>query len=62
VPGIEQAIAKALSPEFRQGLRGLRNPYDACGDGTASRRIKDVLKTIDVSPRVMKKEFRDYLR
>ena len=62
VPGIEQAIAKALSPEFRHGLRGLRNPYDACGDGNASRRIKDVLKTIDVSPRVMKKEFRDYLR
>ena len=62
VAGIERAIETALSQEFRQGLRELKNPYDAYGDGNASRRIKNVLKSIDVSPRVMKKEFRDYLR
>ena len=61
-PAIEKAIATALSQEFRQGLEGLANPYDVCGDGLASRRIKDVLKSIDLSPGVMKKEFREYLR
>jgi len=37
---IVEAVRRALDPAFRRGLEGLVNPY---GDGTASRRIVDVL-------------------
>ena len=35
------AMDRALSPEFRESLRGVDNPY---GDGTTSRRITEILK------------------
>jgi len=38
--GIVAAVRRAVDPRFRRGLAGLVNPY---GDGTASRRIVDVL-------------------
>jgi UDP-N-acetylglucosamine 2-epimerase (non-hydrolysing)/GDP/UDP-N,N'-diacetylbacillosamine 2-epimerase (hydrolysing) len=37
---ILEASRRALRPEFREGLRGLDNPY---GDGRASERIRDAL-------------------
>jgi UDP-N-acetylglucosamine 2-epimerase (non-hydrolysing)/GDP/UDP-N,N'-diacetylbacillosamine 2-epimerase (hydrolysing) len=37
------AITKALSPEFRDSLRGMANPY---GDGTAAETIARVLTTV----------------
>jgi UDP-N-acetylglucosamine 2-epimerase len=38
---IQQALQKALSPEFRNSLSGMKNPY---GDGCASERIIKILK------------------
>jgi UDP-N-acetylglucosamine 2-epimerase (non-hydrolysing)/GDP/UDP-N,N'-diacetylbacillosamine 2-epimerase (hydrolysing) len=49
---IEQAMARALSPEFRPGLAGLENPY---GDGTAGERIAGVLSRIDLDERLLRK-------
>jgi UDP-hydrolysing UDP-N-acetyl-D-glucosamine 2-epimerase len=49
------AIRKALSREFRDTLKGLENPY---GDGTASSRILQVLKSAPLSG-IMKKHFHD---
>ncbi len=37
------ALQRALTPEFRAGLSGMRNPY---GDGTAAERIAEVLTTL----------------
>ena len=37
---IRAAIERAAQPEFREGLRGMSNPY---GDSTAGRRIADLL-------------------
>ena len=56
---IETAIRKACSEEFRSGLHSLENPYDVTRDGSASRRIKDVLKTLELSPAVLQKHFHD---
>jgi len=39
---VAAAIRRAVTPEFRAGLRGLPNPY---GDGRASERIAEVLRT-----------------
>jgi len=52
-------IRQALSPEFRQQLHKLANPYSPFGDGRTSRRIKNILKRVDVSPEVLKKPFAD---
>lgn len=56
---ILRAMRKANSPHFRNSLRGLRNPYDRFGDGTASKRIKDVLKRIPLSQDLIEKSFHD---
>jgi UDP-hydrolysing UDP-N-acetyl-D-glucosamine 2-epimerase len=53
---IRAALRKALSPGFRARLRGLKNPY---GDGRASARIVRKLKTLDLSPAILKKPFYD---
>jgi UDP-N-acetylglucosamine 2-epimerase len=37
---IQKAVERALSPEFRRSIHGLRSPY---GDGNAARIITDVL-------------------
>jgi UDP-hydrolysing UDP-N-acetyl-D-glucosamine 2-epimerase len=45
-------IDAALAPTFREGLRGLKNPY---GDGHAAERIVHVLRTIELGPTLTRK-------
>lgn len=55
-PGeVEDALRRALSPEFRASLRGLANPY---GDGRAARRIREVLLGVDPTT-LLRKRFID---
>jgi len=49
---IVATLARALDPAFREGLRGLDNPY---GDGTASRRIVDVLAQVALGEDLLRK-------
>jgi UDP-hydrolysing UDP-N-acetyl-D-glucosamine 2-epimerase len=51
---IVRAIRLASSPDFRQGLRGLTNPY---GDGKAAPRIIEVLKTVPLDRNLLIKTF-----
>lgn len=50
---IVQAMRRATSAEFLAQARTAKNPY---GDGNASRRIVDVLKTIPLDDKLMLKE------
>jgi UDP-hydrolysing UDP-N-acetyl-D-glucosamine 2-epimerase len=45
------AIHRALSPEFRETLRGMTNPY---GDGTAAKTIAHVLTTVPLEGLLIK--------
>jgi UDP-hydrolysing UDP-N-acetyl-D-glucosamine 2-epimerase len=49
---ISRAVARALEPAFREGLRGLENPY---GDGQASDRIVAVLRSVELNHRLIAK-------
>jgi len=49
---IEAAIVKALSNDFKRGIRGMRNPY---GDGKASERILKTLETIRFDEKLLYK-------
>jgi UDP-hydrolysing UDP-N-acetyl-D-glucosamine 2-epimerase len=49
----------ALSARFRNSLKGMRNPYERFRDGSASERIKDVLRDFDLSDVLLKKRFYD---
>ncbi len=51
---IKAAIEKALAPSFQASLKNCVSPY---GDGDASRKIKDTLKTIDLTDIYAKKFF-----
>ncbi len=52
---IQAAIQRAMSPEFRQTLQAeCRNPY--LGDGQASRRIVEILKTVAMTEELLKKQ------
>lgn len=53
---IIQAIAKATSDEFRNSLRGMKNPY---GEGFASDKIIKTLKHFPLDERVLKKHFHE---
>ena len=53
---IVAGIRRAASPAFRAGLRGLRNPY---GDGCAGERIAEVLRTVELGDRLLRKRFID---
>ena len=53
---ILRGLERALDPAFRAGLRGLANPY---GDGRASPRIIEVLRTVPLDPRLIQKRFAD---
>lgn len=53
---IAAAIRRATSAEFRAGLRGLKNPY---GDGRSSPRIAEVLRSIQIDDRLLRKRFVD---
>ncbi len=51
---IAEAIGRALDRAFRESLATLRNPY---GDGSASRKIVDVLEHFDLGGPLLKKRF-----
>lgn len=52
---IIQAVNRALDPAFRTGLAEMENPYGSAG---ASKRIRDILRTVDLSD-LLKKTFFD---
>lgn len=56
---IINAIKKALSPEFRNSLKGMKNPY---GEGNASKKIVETLKTIKLDEKLIKKRFCEILQ
>lgn len=49
---ILEALRKARSAEFRDGLRGMSNPY---GDGNASEKIVEVLTSVPLSQELLQK-------
>lgn len=51
---IINSIYKALSPDFRDSLKGMKNPY---GEGNASEKIVKILKTISLGEGLIKKTF-----
>ena len=53
---IAAGLARALAPAFRRGLAGMRNPY---GDGAAAPRIAEVLRKVELGPRLVRKRFVD---
>ncbi len=53
---IIEGIRRALSPKFRESLRGLENPY---GDGYAGERIANVLSSIPLDEKLLRKKFYD---
>ena len=56
VPSILKALKQARSPEFREGLKGLVNPY---GDGRSSQRIVDVLSHLPARESLLRKHHPD---
>jgi UDP-N-acetylglucosamine 2-epimerase (non-hydrolysing)/GDP/UDP-N,N'-diacetylbacillosamine 2-epimerase (hydrolysing) len=48
---IQAAITQALTPEFRNPLRGMANPY---GDGSAAKTIVRVLTTVPLDGLLIK--------
>lgn len=56
---IRKGLRRALSASFRASLRDMRNPYDRYHDGHASERIKNVLRDIELSSDLLKKQFND---
>jgi len=48
---IQAAIRQALTPEFRNSLRGMANPY---GNGTAAETIVRVLTTVSLDGLLIK--------
>lgn len=56
---IRHGIRRALDVDFKRGLGDMHNPYDRFGDGSTSRRIKDVLATIEITPGLRQKRFHD---
>ncbi|MDI6703309.1 MAG: UDP-N-acetylglucosamine 2-epimerase [bacterium] len=53
---IIKGIDRALDKGFKRSLKGLKNPY---GNGDSSKRIVDVLKSIEIDDRLLKKRFSD---
>lgn len=53
---IAAALARALDPGFRRSLSGLVNPY---GDGRAGPRIAEILATLPIDGRLLRKRFVD---
>lgn len=56
---ILDGIKKVRSVDFVQKCQRVKNPYDKYHDGSVSRRIKDVLKKITLSDKLIKKHFYD---
>ena len=59
VEDIKSGIKKACSKEFTKGIKDIKNPYDMHEDGKVSHRIKEKLKTIELSEDLIKKSFYD---
>lgn len=53
---IADAIRRAIDPEFKASLAGMKNPY---GDGTAAERIVDILSTAPLGRELIEKRFFD---
>jgi UDP-N-acetylglucosamine 2-epimerase (non-hydrolysing)/GDP/UDP-N,N'-diacetylbacillosamine 2-epimerase (hydrolysing) len=53
---ILQSIRKAVDPQFRDGLNGMKNPY---GDGHAAEAIVARLKSVELNEALLLKRFRD---
>ena len=51
---IADAVRRALAPEFHERLRSAESPY--YGDGRVSERIVEVLKTVEIDERLLKKQ------
>lgn len=56
---IGQGIRTALSQRFRDGLKGMTNPYDKFADGSVSSRIAAAMKSFLAEERSPRKEFVD---
>ncbi len=50
---ILQAVSTAMDPVFREALRGMQNPY---GDGHASEKIAEVLRTVPLGEHLLIKK------
>jgi UDP-hydrolysing UDP-N-acetyl-D-glucosamine 2-epimerase len=57
MPAIRAGLSRALSAEFRDGLRGLANPYS---DGRSAQKIVDVLEAPELDERVRIKAFQSF--
>ena len=53
---VARGITAALQPSFREGVKGLPNPY---GNGTASQDIVERLATVELGSQLLIKKFRD---
>lgn len=53
---IVSAVRRALEPVFRDGLRGMKNPY---GDGAAAARVVQALDAVAIDRRLIIKRFQD---
>jgi UDP-hydrolysing UDP-N-acetyl-D-glucosamine 2-epimerase len=53
---ILEGLQRALAPQFRAKLRGMRNPY---GSGEASEKIVEVLRQIQLDNKLVMKRFHD---
>ncbi|MDO8358288.1 MAG: UDP-N-acetylglucosamine 2-epimerase [Nitrospirota bacterium] len=53
---IAEALQLAISNDFRDGLRDLINPY---GDGRSGQRIADILATLPLNAKLLRKRFID---
>jgi UDP-N-acetylglucosamine 2-epimerase len=51
---IIEAIGRAIAPEFRRGLNRAESPY--FGDGRVSERIVEILRTIPIDERLLRKQ------
>ena len=49
-------VSQATSPEFRDTVRGIANPY---GDGHAAERIVNRLKQVALDDKLLRKHFHD---
>lgn len=49
---IVKGIQQALTPEFRDNLKRLKNPF---GNGNASNKIVDILKSIEINDKLLRK-------
>jgi UDP-hydrolysing UDP-N-acetyl-D-glucosamine 2-epimerase len=50
---VVSAIYRAVTPEFREIAKASINPY---GDGKSSQRIVDILRTIEINEKLLRKE------